>query len=57
MNGKIDVAKTKFIETLRGLSVETEGIVSNHDEALTVQGAQQIWNALKLADLQVTARE
>ncbi len=58
MNGKVDMTKDKFFETLKGLSVETEGLVSTHDESLTKQGVQQIWNALKLADLQVlTAKE
>ena len=56
MNDKIDI-KAKFLDALRGLQVETKGIVANHNETLTDQGARQIWSALKLADLQVTQRE
>ena len=49
---KIDI-KSKFYDALTGLSVETKGIMSSHNETLTEQGVQQIWNALKLADLKI----
>ncbi len=52
MNGVLTV-KQKFMQVVAGLNVETKGLVTNHDETITDQGAQQIWNALKLADLKV----
>ena len=52
MNGTLSL-KQKFMQVLTGLSVETKGLVTNHNETITDQGAQQIWNALKLADLKV----
>ena len=55
-NEEVDL-KSKFFDTLVGLSVETKGIVANHDESLSTQGVQQIWNALKLADMQVVERK
>jgi len=49
---KVDI-KSKFYDALTGISVETKGVVSSHNESLTEQGVQQIWNALKLADLKI----
>lgn len=58
MNGKSDDAiKQAFFDALIGLSVTTKGLVADHDESLTHAGVQQIWNALKLADLHVTKSE
>jgi hypothetical protein len=45
--------KKRFEDALIGLQVETKGIVTNHNENLTAQGAIEVWNALKLADLKV----
>ena len=54
MNDKApDDAKQAFFATLEGLAVTTKGMVADHDETLTRAGVQQIWNALKLADLKV----
>lgn len=47
-------AKQAFFATLVGLAVTTKGMVTDHDETLTTAGVQQIWNALKLADLKIT---
>ena len=54
MNDTPDAAKKIFFDTLVGHSVTTKGLVADHDEALTHAGVQQIWDALKLADLHIT---
>ena len=46
--------KKAFHDALNGLAVQVGGVVSNHNENLTEQGVQQIWNALKLADIKLT---
>lgn len=46
-------AKKAFFDTLVWRNVTTKGVVADHDEALTVAGVQQIWDALKLADLKI----
>jgi len=47
-------AKKIFFDALDGHSVTTKGVVAEHDESLTRAGVQQIWDALKLADLKIT---
>jgi hypothetical protein len=54
MNDTPDAAKKVFFDTLVGHAVTTKGLVADHDESLTHAGVQQIWDALKLADLHIT---
>jgi hypothetical protein len=53
MNGTSDDIRKAFFDTLVGHAVTTKGLVADHDEALTRAGVQQIWDALKLADLKI----
>jgi hypothetical protein len=56
MNDVANMAKKKFFDTLVGRSVTTRGIAVDHDEELTKAGVQQLWDALKLADLEIKER-
>ena len=49
-----DAAKKAFFDALVGHAVTTKGLVADHDESLTHAGVQQIWDALKLADVKIT---
>jgi len=48
-----EAVKKAFFDALQ-IAVTVKGIVADHDETLTKQGIQQIWNALKLADIKVS---
>lgn len=57
MNNNSDPIKEAFYEAVVGRTVTTKGIMADHDEALSKAGAQQIWDYINGAGLEVARRK